>query len=71
MVLHNESHFQKNIQGDPEVSFFSYLAPDEKRKTAQDVLCFIYMLNKAHVKFHLPEGAEHTLENWCSRLSGT
>lgn len=66
LVLNNESHFMENIQGDPEMSFFSHLSSSEKQRTAKDILCFIYRLNKAHVLSHLPE-TESELETWCSR----
>lgn len=66
LVLNNESHYMENIQGDPQMSFFSHLSPSEKQRTAKDILCFIYRLNKAHVLSHLPE-AESKLELWCLR----
>jgi energy-coupling factor transporter ATP-binding protein EcfA2 len=69
LVLHNESHFEENIQGAPEMSFFSFLSPDEKRRTAKDILCFIHRLNKSHILSHLPD-AEQDLTTWCSNIAG-
>jgi hypothetical protein len=56
----------ENIQGDPEMSFFSHLSSSEKQRTAKDIICFIYRLNKAHILSHLPE-TESELETWCLR----
>lgn len=66
LVLDNESHSMDNVRGVPELGFFSYLSPNEKRQTAKDVLCFIYYLNEAHLISHLPK-AKSDLEKWCSK----
>jgi len=66
LVLNNESHFYENIQGAPETSFFSLLSSSEKQRTARDILCFIYHLNKEHVLSHMG-CAQQDLEAWCSR----
>lgn len=69
LVLNNESHFMENIQGAPEMSFFSHLSSSEKQRTAKDILCFIYRLNKSHILSHLPN-AESDLITWCSCVRG-
>lgn len=68
LVLDNESHFEENINGAPEMSFFSHLSQVEKQRTARDILCFIYRLNKPHILSHLPE-AEPDLITWCEAVS--
>lgn len=68
-VLNGESHFMESIQGAPEMSFFGHLSSDEKKRTAKDILCFMYRLNKAHVLSHLPD-AEPDLIAWCVSVSG-
>lgn len=70
LVLNNESHFIENIQGAPEISFFSHLSSGEKQRTAKDILCFIYLLNKAHILSHLPN-AEPDMVTWCASVRGT
>ena len=65
LVLDNESHFEQNIQGAPEISLFSHLSLGDKQRTAKDILCFIYRLNKAHILAHLPN-AEADLVAWCA-----
>lgn len=66
LVLNNESHFMENIQGAPEGGFFSHLSSNEKQRTAKDVLCFIFSLNKAHVLSHVPD-AEADLILWSTK----
>lgn len=68
-VLNNESHFIENIQWAPQMSFFSHLSSGEKQRTAKDILCFIYCLNKAHILSHLPD-AEPDLMTWCASVRG-
>lgn len=67
LVLHNESHNEYKMKGEPEMSFFSYMSTSEKQRTAKDVLCFIYLLNKTHLLCHLPD-AEENLELWSSNI---
>ncbi|OCN02140.1 hypothetical protein A7X67_12005 [Clostridium sp. W14A] len=69
LVLNNESHFKENIQEAPEMSFFSHLSSTEKQRTAKDILCFLYRLNKAHILSHLP-GTEPDLISWCANMKG-
>ena len=67
LVLNNESHFEENLKGSPEVSWFSHLSTADKQRTAKDVLCFIYLLNDLHLLSHLPT-AKDDLETWCSQI---
>lgn len=67
LVLNTESHSQENIQGAPEMSFFSHLTIAEKQRTARDVLCFMYCVNPTHVLSHLPN-AKKELDNWMASI---
>lgn len=67
LVLNNESHAKEDIQGNPETSFFSHLSSSEKKRTARDVLCFIYCLNKTHLLAHLPN-AKSDLDVWSATI---
>ena len=53
-----------------DLNFFNYISDDEKIRTAKDVLCFIYLLNKVHVLQHLKKysSAEADLKTWCSDI---
>lgn len=68
LVLHGESHFEDAVRCAPESTFFSRLAPDEKQRTAKDVLCFIYALNPLHILSHLPK-AKDDLAQWYHQIS--
>lgn len=62
LVLDNESHFNENIQGAPEMSFFSHLSSDDIQRTAKDILCFIYRLNKEYILSHLPDAEQNLID---------
>lgn len=50
IVLHQESHFEEQINYMfKDFSFFGYTSEDEKRKTAQYVLSFMYLVSKEHI----------------------
>lgn len=54
LVLHNESHYEEQIQNFHDgMNFYDFISEDEKQKTAREVLCLIYLLNPSHVKAHL------------------
>ncbi|WP_312942981.1 AAA family ATPase [Oscillibacter sp.] len=67
LVLNTESHAEEGMQGAPETSFFSHLSSSEKQRTAKDILCFIYCLNKTHLLSHLTE-AEADLDKWSATI---
>ena len=54
LVLNNESHYEEHVRGLQDMDFFSLLSETEKRHTAKSILCFLYLLNDAHVLAHLP-----------------
>lgn len=68
LLLNNGSHYEETAKTFPEVDFYSFLDSEEKVKTARLVICFLYMLNKLHVKQHLScKDADITVINgWIS-----
>ena len=46
------------------------LTEEEKRRTAKDVLCFIYLLNGRHLLEHLSncKNVEQALKTWCTDI---
>lgn len=66
LVLHGESHFKEQVYDfhDSE-RFYTYFSKEEKRKTARDVLCFMSLLNKQHIKVYLPQGNKQ-INEWCN-----
>lgn len=67
LVLHGGSHREEPIKSLKDFRFFSLISETEKKKTAKDVLCFIYLLNKKHLLIHLKNCAnvETNLIAWC------
>lgn len=77
LVLHGGSHMQESIQSLYSVDFFDYTSKEEKQRTAKDIICFIYSLNKRHVLEHLKNNSnqqynestiETTVESWVEDL---
>lgn len=69
LVLHGESHSMEHIQSLNDYAFSALLSDDEKKRTARDILCFMYLLNKNHVLAHLPTGVELDIESWIVNIS--
>lgn len=70
LVLHGGSHKAEQIKAMKDYEFFSLISTSEKRRTAKEVLCFLYLLNKQHVLEHLKEinGVGKTLNVWCDEV---
>lgn len=66
LVLNGGSHTSENVKALRSMDFFDYISSDEKKRTAKDVLCFMYCLNDVHILEHLSQkdGAENTIETW-------
>lgn len=63
IVLNGGSH-RKNQTRSLELDFLAVISEAEKRRTAQEILCFIYLLNRQHLLAHLGNVAR-TLDDWC------
>lgn len=70
LVLHGGSHKEEQIKAMKDFHFFSLISEVEKKRTAKDVLCFIYLLNKRHLLEHLKEcgDVEAKLQSWCQDI---
>ena len=70
LVLHGGSHREEQIQTMNDFEFFSLMSETEKQRTAKDILCFIYLLNRLHLLVHLNglNGAEANLNAWCQDI---
>lgn len=71
LVLHGGSHKEEQVRSMTDLNFFSLISEAEKKRTARDVLCFIYLLNKAHLISHLKEfdnNAQSILDTWCQDI---
>lgn len=73
LVLNGGSHKKDAVSFMKGYDFFSFISDEEKRRTARDILCFIYLLNKKHLLVHLEikshkENWERQLEKWCNEI---
>ena len=55
----------------PIYNFYKFISEDEKRDIAKHILCFLYLLNKAHLKAYLIDkkagdiqNVEDTIKKW-------
>jgi hypothetical protein len=71
LIINNESHFYENIRSCPETSLLANFSDEEKCRTARDILCFMYELNKLHVLAYLSDSAEENLKVWCNNIEDT
>lgn len=67
LVLNGGSHRMEQVNSMKDLNFFTLISEEEKRRTAKDILCFIYLLNKMHLLEHLKgcKDVETSLESWC------
>jgi len=54
LILNGESHLEERTKLLTDNNFFATITTDEKKRTAKDVLCLMYLLNSNHIKaqFH-------------------
>lgn len=72
LVLHGESHYEEQIKSmHDNFNFYKFVSEDEKRDIAKHILCFLYLLNKAHLKAYLIDkkvgdiqNVEDTIKQW-------
>lgn len=70
LVLNGESHMQERTNSLKDMDYFDFLSNQERRRTAREVLCFIYLLNEKHILAHL-EGKKDVVSNlkkWCAEI---
>lgn len=70
LVLHGGSHKEEQIKTMNDFRFFSLISEAEKKRTAKDILCLIYLLNKRHLLEHLKncKNVEPELQSWCQEI---
>lgn len=70
LVLHGGSHKKDVVDFMKDFDFFSCISLKEKQRTARDVLCFIYLLNKIHLLVHLgnKNGEDRQINQWCDEI---
>lgn len=71
LVLHGESHYEEQVYNFHDgVNFFEFISEEEKRKTAKDILCFMYLLNKHHLEAYLKDipSAIDNIQIWVNAI---
>lgn len=73
ILLNGESHMEERVKSLSDPTLASNATEENKTKAAKDVLCMIYLLNKAHVKAHLANetNAVEKIEVWCQEIIDT
>ncbi len=66
IVLNNGSHREEQEQS-LEINFLSVISETEKRRTAKEIISFIYLLNKNHILAHLGDVSK-TVKEWCNEI---
>lgn len=66
LILNGGSHKEEETRSG-RLDFFTVISDEEKVRTAKDILCFMYLLNKLHVIAHLGDVSEE-LDKWCSEI---
>ena len=71
LIMHGESHYEEQVYNmHDNLSFYQFISLDEKKRTAKDVLCFMYLLNPSHVEAYLIS-IGHSIESikgWVKKL---
>lgn len=72
LVLNGDSHMQERTNSMEDMDYILFLSDDERRRTAREVICFIYLLNEQHVLVHLDgkKDAEKNIKEWCRDIKG-
>lgn len=70
LVLNGDSHMLERTNSLDDMDYLCFLSDEERRRTAQEVICFIYLLNERHVLAHL-EGKQNikiNIQKWCKDI---
>ncbi len=71
LVLHGESHYAERVYSlRDDTNFYKFVSDEEKKRTAKDILCFMYLLNPAHIQAYLqtiPNAIEN-IKQWCAQV---
>lgn len=70
LILNNGSHKLDQTKSMYDMNFFALISESEKQRTAKEILCFIYLLNKKHLLCHLDgfRDVEQNLTQWCYEI---
>lgn len=67
-IVLNEGSHRYDQTRNMKIDFFSLISESDKRRTAKEILCFIYLLNKPHMKAHLGVEKCNNIDAWCEDI---
>lgn len=74
LVLNGDSHMFERTTSLEDVCYFDCLSIEERRRTAREVICFLYLLNEEHVLAHLGiknrQEIKTNITQWCNSIKG-
>lgn len=61
---------QERVSSLEDISYLESLSDEARKRTAREVICFIYLLNKRHVLAHLDgkRNVETNIQQWCEDI---
>lgn len=67
LVLNGDSHMEERTNSMEDMDYLEFLSDDERRRTAREVICFIYLLCPTHILAHLERKANvgTNIQRWC------
>ena len=73
LILNNGSHRLDQTKAMSDLNYFTAISKEEKIRTAKEILCCIYLLNKSHLLAHLDGCAnvDANLSRWCKDIKDT
>jgi len=69
-IVLNEGSHRYDQTRNMQMDFFSMISETERRRTAKEILCFMYLLNKPHMRAHLGDQNCGVIETWCEEVRG-
>ena len=67
-IVLNEGSHRYDQTRNMQMDFFAMISETERRRTAKEILCFMYLLNKPHMKAHLGDQNCGVIETWCEEI---
>ena len=70
LVLHGESHMEERVKALQDTDFLDFISEEAKKRTAREVICFLYKLNSRHVLAHLDgeKYVENNINKWLEQI---
>ena len=69
-IVLNEGSHRYDQTRNMQMDFFAMISEPDRRRTAKEILCFMYLLNKPHMKAHLGIQKCGVIETWCEEIRG-